>query len=158
MIPCEHTKLRKFVAGTAAIIALLFCLNLSGAPAHKKMPPVHPIDLNSASIEQFEELPGIGPVTAKKIIEFREKSGPFRKVEDLLAIPRITKAKLEKLRPYVRVGAPNPTKKKQSPATPSQPPATALGAKPSRLLISEEPVRRFRGRSLQVLRLCVGGW
>lgn len=111
MIAGEHTRAQKFASGMAAIIALLFCLNLSGAPAHKKMPPAHPIDLNTASIEQFEELPGIGPVTAKRIIEFREKSGPFRKVEDLLAIPRITKTKLEKLRPYVRVGPPNPAKK-----------------------------------------------
>lgn len=96
----------------AVIIAILFCSSLLGAPAHKKKPPAHPIDLNTATVEQLEELPGIGPVTAKKIVEFREKSGPFRKVEDLLAIPRITKAKLEKLRPYVRVGPQNPTKKK----------------------------------------------
>lgn len=112
MIPGERTSSRKFAAGMAVTIAILFCSSLSGAPAHKKKPPAHPIDLNTATVEQLEELPGIGPVTAKKIVEFREKSGPFRKVEDLLAIPRITKAKLEKLRPYVRVGPPNPTKKK----------------------------------------------
>lgn len=112
MIPGERTRSRKFAAGMAVIIAILFCSSLSAAPAHKKKPPAHPIDLNTATVEQLEELPGIGPVTAKKIVEFREKSGPFRKVEDLLAIPRITKAKLEKLRPYVRVGPPNPTKKK----------------------------------------------
>jgi competence ComEA-like helix-hairpin-helix protein len=85
----------------SAITAAFLCASLSAAPAHKKKLPSHPIDLNTATVEQLEELPGIGPVTAKKIVEFREKSGPFRKVEDLLAIPRITKAKLEKLRPYV---------------------------------------------------------
>jgi competence protein ComEA len=78
--------------------------------AAKKKPPAHPIDLNVATIEQLEQLPGIGPVTAKKIIEFREKSGPFRKVEDLLAIPRITKARLEKIRPYVIVKPGKPAK------------------------------------------------
>ena len=95
-----------------AIAVVFLCLNLIAAPAHKKKLPSHPIDLNTATVEQLEELPGIGPVTARKIFEFREKSGPFRKIEDLLAIPRITKAKLEKLRPYVRVGLPSPMKKK----------------------------------------------
>jgi competence protein ComEA len=56
--------------------------------------------LNTATIEQLEELPEIGPTTAKAIIQFREKSGPFKRVEDLPAIHAISKARLEKLRPY----------------------------------------------------------
>jgi competence protein ComEA len=96
---------------------ILFCAGLAfSAVAAKKKPPAHPIDLNSATIEQLEQLPGIGPVTAKKIIEFREKSGPFRKVEDLLAIPRITKVRLEKLRPYVTVKQGKPAKASASEA------------------------------------------
>jgi len=55
-------------------------------------------------------LPGIGPTTAKAIVRFREKSGPFRRVEDLLAIRGITKRKLEKLRPYLTVVPPQPAK------------------------------------------------
>lgn len=93
-----------------AIAAVLLCANLVGAHAHKKKLPSHPIDLNTATLEQLEELPGIGPVTAKKIVEFREKSGPFRKIEDLLVIPRISKARLEKLRPYVTIKQGKPTK------------------------------------------------
>ncbi len=72
----------------------------------QKKPPAKPINLNTATIEQLEQLPGVGPVTAKDIIQFRQKSGPFRSVNDLLAIRRITKARLEKLRPYVTVGPP----------------------------------------------------
>jgi competence ComEA-like helix-hairpin-helix protein len=72
----------------------------------QKQPPKDPIDLNSASLEQLEQLPGIGPSTAKAIVQFREKSGPFERVEDLLAIHGISKKRLEKLRPYVVVRPP----------------------------------------------------
>jgi competence protein ComEA len=71
----------------------------------KKQPPDYPLDLNTASVQELQQLPGIGPTAAKAIIDFREKSGPFRRVEDLLAIRGITKERLEKLRPYVKVEA-----------------------------------------------------
>jgi competence ComEA-like helix-hairpin-helix protein len=61
------------------------------------------IDLNSATVKQLESLPGVGAVTAKAIVKFREKSGQFRRVEDLLAIRGISQTKLERLRPYVTV-------------------------------------------------------
>ncbi len=69
----------------------------------RKQPPATTLDLNTATVEQLQQLPGIGPTTAKTIVRFREKSGPFRRVEELLVIRGITKAKLEKLRPYVTV-------------------------------------------------------
>src|SRR3989304_2399229 len=71
--------------------------------ATKKEPQPEPLDLNTATVEQLQKLPGIGPTTAKAIIRFREKSGPFRRIEDLLAIRGITKKKLEKIRPLVTV-------------------------------------------------------
>lgn len=69
----------------------------------KKHLPSKPIDLNTATISQLEELPGVGPVTAKAILDFRAKSGPFHRVEDLLSVHRISQKKLNKLRPYVTV-------------------------------------------------------
>ncbi len=92
---------------------LLLALVLTAAGECKKKPPAHPIDLNSATVEQLQQLPGIGPGTAKAIVRFREKSGPFRRVEDLLAIRGITKRRLEKLRPYVTI-TPSPPPKTQS--------------------------------------------
>ena len=77
----------------------------------KKTPPAKPIDLNAATIKELEELPGVGPVTAQRIIEARQKSGRFRRVEDLLAIRRISTKRLEALRPYVTVSPPPPRKK-----------------------------------------------
>ncbi|MCL6481150.1 MAG: helix-hairpin-helix domain-containing protein [Firmicutes bacterium] len=66
-------------------------------------PPAEPLDLNTATVEQLQKLPGVGPKTAAAIVRFREKSGPFRRVEDLLAIRGITQKKLEKIAPLVTV-------------------------------------------------------
>jgi comEA protein len=71
----------------------------------KHAPPAHSIDLNSATVEQLQQVPGIGPSTAKAIVNFRQKSGPFQKVEDLLAIKGISKARFEKMRPYLTIGS-----------------------------------------------------
>ena len=73
------------------------------AQDRQKLPPKPPLDLNAATVEELRTLPEIGPATAKAIVRFREKSGPFRRVEDLLAIRGITKRRLEKLRPLVVV-------------------------------------------------------
>jgi len=94
------------ISSVAAAVALFICL---GTAIAQKKPSATPLNLNTATIEQLEQLPGIGPNTAKSIVQFRERSGPFQRVEDLLAIKGISKARLEKLRPYVTVGpaAPN---------------------------------------------------
>lgn len=90
---------------TLALCVLFSVLIATAATQAKKHPPAKPLDLNSATAEQLQQLPGIGPGMAKAIVQFREKSGPFRRVEDLLAIRRITKTRLEKLRPYVTVSS-----------------------------------------------------
>jgi competence ComEA-like helix-hairpin-helix protein len=77
----------------------------------KKTPPAKPIDLNAATVKELEQLPGVGPVTAQRIIEARQKSGRFRRVEDLLAIRGISTKRLEALRPYVTISPPPPGKK-----------------------------------------------
>jgi competence ComEA-like helix-hairpin-helix protein len=69
----------------------------------QKQPPATPLDLNIATAEQLATLPGVGPVIAKAIVDFRTKSGPFRRVEDLLAIRGITERRLNELRPHIRV-------------------------------------------------------
>ncbi|HXZ18899.1 MAG TPA: helix-hairpin-helix domain-containing protein [Candidatus Acidoferrales bacterium] len=63
--------------------------------------PDHPIDLNTATAAELAQLPGIGPATAAEIIRFRQQSGPIRRLEDLLAIPRITRRAIERIRPYI---------------------------------------------------------
>jgi competence protein ComEA len=60
-----------------------------------------PVHLNTASVAELDELPGVGPVTAQKIVDYREKHGAFSSVEDLDAIPGIGAAKIEQLRDLV---------------------------------------------------------
>lgn len=60
-----------------------------------------PLHLNTATAEQLDELPGVGPVTAQKIIDWREQHGAFSSVDDLDAIPGIGPARLEQLRELV---------------------------------------------------------
>ena len=59
------------------------------------------VHLNSATIEQLDELPGVGPVTAQQILDFRTANGAFRSVDELDAVPGIGPARLEQLRPLV---------------------------------------------------------
>lgn len=62
------------------------------------------VDLNRATAEELEGLPGIGPAKAAALIGWRQRHGRFRKLEDLLAVPGIGAATLERLRPWVAVG------------------------------------------------------
>jgi competence ComEA-like helix-hairpin-helix protein len=99
------------------IFSILMILSVLGSfsivvPAQgQKKPPAKPIDLNAATIKELEELPGVGPVMAQRIIDARQKSGRFRRVEDLLAIRGISTKRLDALRPYVTVSSPPPAKK-----------------------------------------------
>jgi competence protein ComEA len=57
--------------------------------------------LATATAEQLDELPGIGPITAQKILDYRAEHGPFRSVDDLDAVPGIGPARIEQLRDLV---------------------------------------------------------
>jgi competence protein ComEA len=114
---------RRKIPISLAFGAALFLAFAAPAPATKN-PPAHPIDINLASAKELEELPGVGPTTAKAIIQFRTKTGRFQRVEDLLAIRGISEMKLAKMRPYVTVGpppqkAPTPPKKSAPPPAPN---------------------------------------
>ena len=61
------------------------------------------INLNTATVKELETLPGVGPVLARRIIEFREKKGGFKRVEELLAIPGVSEKKWKVIREMVEV-------------------------------------------------------
>jgi len=69
----------------------------AGPPAVGSSPSA-PLDLNSATAEQLDALPGVGPVTAQKILDYRQKHGAFSSLEELDAIPGIGPARIEQLR------------------------------------------------------------
>jgi competence protein ComEA len=78
-------------AGSAAADA-------AGSPAAAAQGPVH---LNTATLEQLDALPGVGPVTAQKILDYREQNGGFASVDELDAVPGIGPARMEQLRAAV---------------------------------------------------------
>lgn len=63
--------------------------------------PSAPLDLNSATLEQLENLPGIGPVTAQKILDYRQQHGAFHSVAELQGVPGIGPAHMAQLKGLV---------------------------------------------------------
>lgn len=61
------------------------------------------VDVNTASETELETLPGVGPVTAAAIIDYRTQNGPFAAVDDLIDVSGIGPSTLEQIRPFVTV-------------------------------------------------------
>jgi competence protein ComEA len=66
------------------------------------------VNLNTASAAEFEALPGIGAKTAARIIEYRQKNGAFKKVEELMNVRGIGEKNFLKLKAQLTVGAAKP--------------------------------------------------
>ncbi|MBI1750251.1 MAG: helix-hairpin-helix domain-containing protein [Acidobacteria bacterium] len=98
---------RRTLALATLLALVLPVLSLAVPQSRKPPPPEKPLDLNSATVEELQQLPTVGPTAAKAIVRFREKSGPFRRVEDLLAVRGFTKKRLEKIRSYITVVPPS---------------------------------------------------
>ena len=73
------------------------------ARAAAKPPSTAIVNLNTAGASDFEGLPGIGAKTAARIIEYRQKNGPFKKVEELMNVSGIGEKNFLKLKPQLTV-------------------------------------------------------
>lgn len=82
---------------------------ISPEPRHRApspaptQPVARKVDLNTATAAQLELLPGIGPALAKRILDHRASTGPFRSIEQLREVKGIGERTLERLRPLVKV-------------------------------------------------------
>jgi len=77
--------------------------NLSKSDDIKPKISVKSLDVNTASKNDLMTLPKIGPVTAEKIIQYRDDFGPFKSIEDLLKIKGIGQKTLDQLKPFIQI-------------------------------------------------------
>src|SRR5438094_756527 len=75
----------------------------SAKTSAKKRPPLGSVNINTATEQELCELPGVGPSTAKKILEYRSAHGAFESVDDLDKVKGIGPKKLANMRPYCRL-------------------------------------------------------
>jgi len=75
----------------------------AGKSPSKPPPRRASVDLNKATAAELEQLPDVGPVTAKRIIQFRKDNGEFRKLDDLIEVPGIGPKEFARMKPYVKV-------------------------------------------------------
>ena len=83
----------------AVVVGLLFYSVVGAEQASR-------LDLNDATLSQLDGLPGIGPVIAKRIIQFREDNGPFKRIEDLMNVRGIGEKTFLKLAERITVEEP----------------------------------------------------
>jgi len=62
------------------------------------------LNINTASLTQIDDLPGLGPVLAQRIIDYREENGPFSSLEDLLLVEGIGEFRLNEIKDYITTG------------------------------------------------------
>lgn len=61
------------------------------------------VNLNTAGADELDTLPGVGEATAKAIIDFRDKHGPFTKIEDIMKVPRIKQGRFDSIKDFITV-------------------------------------------------------
>ena len=85
----------------------------SAPPATAASPEKPSINLNTATLEQLETLPGIGRKTAERILEYRTKSGSFKRIEELMNVKGIGEKSFLKLKPLIVATPPKTEKDKE---------------------------------------------
>ena len=89
-------------AGLAIAIALMSAGTVSAAA---KAAPAGKVNINTATAEQFAALPGVGVKLGARIVEYRQKSGSFKTVDELMNVKGIGEKNFTKLQPHLTTGA-----------------------------------------------------
>jgi competence protein ComEA len=100
-----------FITALVAAAAVALAVPANASPiqektAEAKAAPAQVVNLNTAPAEQLERLPGVGPKTAARIIEYRQKNGGFKKVEELMNVRGIGEKAFLKMKNQLTIAAP----------------------------------------------------
>jgi competence protein ComEA len=105
---------------SAALLTLVLSVCAAGAQhtavrtAAAQAPSPAALNLNTATVAQLESLPGIGRATAERIVEYRQKSGVFKKIEELMNVRGVGEKSFLKLKPLITVSAPRTERASQN--------------------------------------------
>ena len=97
------------ILGIAVSAAVVSAQNKATAPkaaATLTATATAPVNLNTATVEQLATIPGVGPKMAERIIDYRQKNGGFKKVEDLMNVSGVGEKSFLKMKPLITVTAP----------------------------------------------------
>jgi competence protein ComEA len=91
-----------------AVLCAAYPLAQTAEPKPQAARPAATVNLNSATAAELQTLPGIGEKTALRIIEYRQKKGPFKKIEELMNVQGIGEKSFLKLRSQIAVAPARP--------------------------------------------------
>jgi len=97
----------------AALVAIVFGTVVASAQTKPNAPSTTasasaPVNLNTATAEQLATIPGVGPKMAERIIDYRQKNGGFKKIEDLMNVSGVGEKSFLKMKPLITVTAARP--------------------------------------------------
>ena len=92
-------------AGKAAAKGAPMSVKAGPAPGKVRATTGNPVNLNTASAAQLQTLPGVGASAAQRILDYRQKNGSFKKIEELMNVKGIGEKSFLKLKPLITVGA-----------------------------------------------------
>jgi competence protein ComEA len=98
---------KTIASGSRVVVAPDGSYGVAAMPGAKLVTLGLPVDLNRATSEDLDAIPGLGPALAQRIVDYRQAHGPFKKIEDLQEVSGISPESLQKLRPYLGLGGPD---------------------------------------------------
>jgi competence protein ComEA len=94
----------KRIVATALAVAFALTFATGVAVAAAKPAPAGKVNINTATAEQLTTLPGVGPKLAARIVEYRQKAGAFKSVQELMNVRGLGEKNLKKIEQYLSAG------------------------------------------------------